>query len=231
MLADPDSRIIRAYHVLNDEATGMQRGMALPGYFVLDTHGVIREKFFERKYQERFTANNIIGKLFPELGEEVAGNVQAPHIHVTLEQSDRTAFPGSRITLIAEVQLPADVHVYSPGVQGYKPIQFIVDPSPDFETASIAYPRAKILYLPVIQERVPVFEGKFRIAQDILVNASQEFSAALGENGKRIAIRGKLQYQACDTKICYLPASVPLVWNLHVLPLDRLRAPEAIRHQ
>jgi AhpC/TSA family/Thiol:disulfide interchange protein DsbD, N-terminal len=231
MLADPDSRIIRAYRVLNEKATGMQRGMALPGYFFIDTHGIIREKFFEGKYQERFSANNVIGKLFPELGEEVVGNVRAPHIQLTLEQSDRTAFPGSRISLIAEVQLPEDVHVYSPVVQGYKPIEVTLDPSADFQAASQSYPHAKILYLPAIQERVPVFEGKFRIAQDIIVNSSREFSDGLGGNGKNITIRGTLNYQACDSKICYLPASVPIKWDLRVLSLDHQRAPEVIRHQ
>jgi DsbC/DsbD-like thiol-disulfide interchange protein len=230
MLADPDSRIIRAYHVLNEEATGMQKGMALPGYFVIDPSGVIREKFFEPRYQERFTANNVVGKLFPELAEEVTGKVEAPHIKLTLEQSDSTAFPGSRVSLIVQVQLPDGVHVYSPGVRGYKPIALALDASPAFELASVSYPQAKILYLTAIQERVPVFEGKFRVVQDIKVNASREFSDAIGKDGKNISIAGVLRYQACDSKICYLPASVPVKWKLHVRPLDRQRAPEAIRH-
>jgi len=46
LLADPDSKILGAYQVLNVEATGQFKGMARPGYFFIDTHGVIREKFF-----------------------------------------------------------------------------------------------------------------------------------------------------------------------------------------
>jgi len=49
LLADPDSRVIQAYGVLNAEATGMQKGFARPGYFFIDTNGIIREKFFEAK--------------------------------------------------------------------------------------------------------------------------------------------------------------------------------------
>ena len=49
MLADPDSKIIQAYGVLNAEATGMQKGFARPGYFFLDSNGIIRERFFLRK--------------------------------------------------------------------------------------------------------------------------------------------------------------------------------------
>jgi len=46
-------------------------GFARPGYFFIDSNGVIKEKFFEAKYRERLTGNSIIAKLFPELGHEV----------------------------------------------------------------------------------------------------------------------------------------------------------------
>jgi peroxiredoxin len=52
LLADPESKTIQAYGVLNAEATGMQKGFARPGYVFIDTNGVIREKFFEAKYRE-----------------------------------------------------------------------------------------------------------------------------------------------------------------------------------
>ncbi len=38
LLADPDSKAIQAYHVLNPEAIGQYKGMARPGYFFIDTH-------------------------------------------------------------------------------------------------------------------------------------------------------------------------------------------------
>jgi len=231
LLADPDSKVIRAYEVLNVEATGQFKGMARPGYFFIDTKGVIREKFFEAKYRERFSGNNVIGKLFPALGDEVTDNVEAPHLSLVVEQSDRTGFPGGRITLTTEVQLPPDVHVYASGVQGYKSIALVMDPTPGMEYTPVNYPRAKVLYLPAIKERVPVFEGKFRITQDLKVSSAAEFSNSLGTDGKTFAITGKLDYQACDTKICFLPMSVPVRWQLQVLPLDRQRAPEAIRHK
>ena len=231
MLADPGSKVIRAYEVLNVEATGQFKGMARPGYFFIDTKGVIREKFFEAKYRERFSGNNVIGKLFPALGDEVTDNVEAPHLSLAVEQSDRTGFPGGRITLTTEVQLPSDVHVYAPGVQGYKSIALVMDPTPGMEYTPVNYPHTKVLYLPAIKERVPVFEGKFRITQDLKVSSAAEFSNSLGTDGRTFTIAGKLDYQACDTKICFLPTSVPVRWQLQVLPLDRQRAPEAIRHK
>ena len=231
MLADPDSKTIQAYGVLNQEATGMQKGFARPGYFFIDPRGVIREKFFEAKYRERLTGNSIIAKLFPELGQEVTQTVEAPHLQLALEQSDLTSVPVTRVTLAAEVRLPLDVHVYAPGTQGYKPIQLVIEPVPQLEFKPAVYPASKILFLPAIKERVPVFEGTFRISQDVKVNSGAEFWGSLGKDGRIFTITGKLEYQACDKTTCYVPTSVPVKWQLQVFPLDRTRAPVEIRHK
>jgi len=231
LLGDPESKTIAAYGVLNPEATGMQKGFARPGYFFIDTKGIIQEKFFEAKYRERLTGNSIIAKLFPELGEEVTQTVEAPHLQLALEQSDATGVPGTRITLVAEVRLPPEVHVYAPGAKGYKPIQLALDAMPEMQFPPAIYPQSKILFLPVINERVPVFDGTFRIRQDVKVSTSAEFWGSLGKDGKLFTITGKLDYQACDKSVCYQPVSVPVKWQLQVFPLDRIRAPIEIRHK
>jgi len=148
LLADPESKIIGSYGVLNPEATGMMKGMALPGYFFIDPSGVIREKYFEAKYTDRFTANNVMAKLFPELGEEVSPKVDAPHLSVELSQSDRVVVPGSRFSLIAQIVLPEDVHVYAPGVKGYKPIQLELSPSRELELVPPVYPSLQVAGFP-----------------------------------------------------------------------------------
>ena len=216
---------------MNTEAIGQYKGMARPGYFFVDTRGIIREKFVEAKYRERLSGNNVIGKLFPALGDEVTDHVDAPHLSLSVTQSDRTSFPGGRITLTAEVQLPPDVHVYAPAVQGYKPIALVMEPTPGMAFTPVRYPQAKVLFLPAIKERVAVFEGKFRLTQDVNVSSAAAFSSALGTDGKTVTMSGRLDYQACDSKICYLPTSVPVHWQLQVLPLDRQRVPEAIQHK
>jgi peroxiredoxin len=231
LLSDPDSKIIRMYQVLNSEAIGPNAGMARPGYFFIDPKGNIREKFFEAKYRERLTGNTVLSKLFPELGEEVSDTVEAPHLQLRVEQSDRVAVPGNLVTLTAEVRLPPDVHVYAPGTKGYKAIKLAIDPLPDFELKQASYPTARILYLPAIKERVPVFEGAFRIRQEVKVNSATDFSGALGADGKNVTVKGMLEYQACDSKICFLPTSVPVEWQIQIVPLDRQRAPEDIRHK
>jgi len=231
LLADPDSKVIRAYQLLNPEAVGPYKGMARPGFFFMDANGVIREKFFEMRYRDRPSGNNVVSKLFPELGEEVTSTAEAPHLLLAAEQSDRTVVPGSRITLIAEVRLPRDIHVYAPGTKGYKTVNLVMDCPPGLEVTPSIYPQAKTLYMPAIKEQVPVFEGTFRIRQDLKVSSASEFSQSLPTDGKILTVTGKLAYQACDSKTCFLPTSVPIQWQVHVLPLDRERSPENIRHK
>jgi hypothetical protein len=233
LLADPDSKVIRSFDILNKEANGMNKGMARPGFFYIDDRGIIREKYFEAKYTNRFTANNVIAKLFPELTQEVSQSLEAPHLRLTLSQSDRTVVPGSRLSLIVDVELPPGVHVYSPTVKGYKPIQLVLHPSGGIEPAPAIYPSSKTLYLQAIKEQVPVFEGKFRITQDVTIPVSKVGAGvrALLGSANTVSIAGELQYQACDVTICYPPTSVPVKWELKVEPLDLHRSPENIRHK
>src|SRR5215469_5013858 len=233
LLADPDSQIIRSFQVLNSTATGKEKGMAHPGFFYIDSGGIIREKYFEVKYTDRFTPNNVIAKLFPELTEEVTANIDAPHLRLTLEQSDRDVVPGSRVSLIAVIELPPGVHVYAPGVQGYKPIELTLKDPSRLELAPVKYPKANLLYLEAIHEQVPVFEGKFRIVQDASVSFSptRDGLRAMFSSEKTVSIAGELRYQACDQRVCYPPTSVPVMWRFEVSPLDLKRSPEAIRHK
>jgi hypothetical protein len=230
LLADPQSEIIQRYGVLNTEAKGMTRGMAHPGFIYIDSAGRVKEEFFEAEYQDRYTANNVISKLFPELSEEVSRDVAAPHISLALQQSDTVAGPGSRIALIVQVNLGPELHVYAPGVTGYIPLRLTMDSSPEVKLDATTYPNSRVLLLDAINERVPVFENKFSIKQDVTISATREFAKSLGQ-GKSISIKGELRYQACDKKICYAPASVPVSWEVMVLPLDVTRSREAIQHR
>jgi hypothetical protein len=122
------------------------------------------------------------------------------------------------------------VHVYAPGTHGYKPIKLVIEPTPELEFKPQVYPASKILYLPTIKERVPVFEGTFRISEDVTVS-SAGLGGSIAKEGTTVVINGNLEYQACDKTTCYLPSSVPVKWQLQVFPLDRTRAPMIIRHK
>lgn len=231
LLADPDSKTIAAYQVLNQSATGMTKGMAHPGFVFIDPSGAVRETYFETVYTDRFTANNLIAKMFPELVEETRRSVEAPHLKLTMAQSDRVGIPGSVISLVLDVTMPARTHVYAPTVTGgYIPISLTITPSSQIEIAAARYPAPRTLHLDVIKETVPVFNGRFRIVQDVKIATSKAMIESIGK-GKSIEIAGVFKYQACDDRVCYAPTSLPVTWRLEALPFDRERAPESIRHR
>ncbi len=234
LIADPQSEIIERFGVLNPTATGFTKGMSYPGFVYVSADGRVQETFFEEDYHTRFTGNNVLTKIFPELGGVAPKEVSAPHLQLRLSQSDDVVAPGNRVTLAAELTLPADLHVYAPGVQGYKPVALELNSNPHATFQPASYPVSKVLLLPAIGEKVPVFEGKFRIAQDVVVSFDKDFSQAVAAgpaSGTPLNVDGNLRYQACDSKICYPPASVPVSWQITVLPLNTERAPEEIRHK
>ncbi len=230
LLADPNSETIRAFGVFDISARGFTKGMAHPGYVYISPDGKVSERFFETAYTDRYTANNLMLKLFPELVEGSGRAVASPHLELTLSQSDRSVIPGSRFTVFADLCLPADVHVYAPGVSGYKPIALFLDQTPELKLSDVRYPKPQVLFLPAIKESVPVFEDKLRISQDAVVATDAKFIKALG-SGRKIRVTGRLRYQACDQTTCFTPTEVPVSWEIQVAPLDLERAPVSIRHK
>lgn len=233
LLADPQSVIIRRFGVLNAEATEFMKGMAFPGYVYVSRDGTTQQTFFEQNYRERYTANNVIAQLFPELEETDLRTVTAPHLRLRLAQSDSLVGPGSRVDLTIEITLPKDTHVYAPGAVGYKPIALQLDSTPEMTLGSVRYPKPQILFLSAINERMPVFSGKFKIRQEFTVSTAREFTRSLrsdNNRGRPITLSGSLLYQACDATKCFLPEKVALSWRFLALSLDVNRASEGIRH-
>ena len=67
--------------------------------------------------------------------------------------------------------------------------------------------------------------------QEVKIAVSPALIQSLGSTGETIHVGGELRYQACDRTVCYRPTSVPVTWQLQILPLDTQRSPEAIRHR
>jgi hypothetical protein len=114
------------------------------------------------------------------------------------------------------------VHVYAPGVTGYKPIALSVQPQPGLLVRAAQYPQSEDYYFRPLNEHVRVYQRSFRIVQDIVIDSSPQAEAAL-KTLTSLTINGVLNYQACDDKVCFTPQSVPLTWTVNVRPLDRER--------
>jgi hypothetical protein len=106
----------------------------------------------------------------------------------------------------------------------YRVVRVDVDPQPWLRAHPPAYPPSEIYHFVPLDERVEVYQRPFRLVQDLTILATPEAEQLLAR-AERIAVTARLVYQACDDKICYTPASVPLSWTLEVTPLLRRPRP------
>ncbi len=232
LLSDPQSQTIRAFRMLDPDNSQSNipaygaSDVAYPGWFWIGRNGVIRERFVDGNWNDRFSANNVITLLFPEVIEKRGERRSGPHLEVELFQSDRAVSPGTRVTLGLEIGLSKGVHLYAPGAVGYKPVEMVLTQGIEFLTRPVSYPPSTVLRLKAIKERVPVFRGKFRVSQDIVISDRGVFERTLPREHDQTApvtIRGVLRYQACDERECFRPAEIPVEWTLAVHRNDSIR--------
>ena len=65
---------------------------------------------------------------------------------------------------------------------------------------------------------MPVYRKPFTLLQEVIVEGTREAQAAL-KGKETVTLSGTLDYQACDDKVCFNPASVPFMWTLALRPL------------
>lgn len=225
LLSDPGSATIRRYGILNTtvpESNQQTYGIPFPGTFMLNSEAVVTSRFFEQAYQERTTVGSIMTRLGNNI-EVRAVTVSSPQVEISSFSTDSVVAPGTLFSLVLDVRPARGVHVYAPGVSGYKPIALSVQSTPGVLTRPAQYPPSEDYHFKPLNEHVPVFQRPFRIVQDLVVDASPASQAAL-KGMSSLTIKGVLTYQACDDKICFTPQSVPLSWTVGVRELDRERA-------
>ncbi|HYR86960.1 MAG TPA: protein-disulfide reductase DsbD domain-containing protein [Terriglobia bacterium] len=169
------------------------------------------------------TPNFILSRQFGEAGVRKS-QVRTAHLTLTSYVTDDNVYAGNRVSLILDVELPPKMHIYAPGVKGYKPVGFQLDRHPNVRFFDTSFPKAAIMDLPVIKERVPVYSGKVRITRDVILATDENM-----RKESNVEITGTFEYQACDDKICYLETKIPLKFSLVVQNQDVPRVPENLR--
>ncbi len=232
LLSDPDSRIIRAWGILNETvpAASPFYGIPYPGVFILDPSGVVVAKYFEDDYRERYTASEILMRQFGVEPGSKQMQSETKHLRLSTSVSLATVKWGQRIALVVDVDLKPKMHVYAPGVEGYIPIDWSITDSPAFKVHPITYPASRKIHLKAINETVPVYESHLRLVRDITIGPDAKVKPVLTEKGELI-INGTFRYQACDDRTCYIPQNIPLTWTLRYEALDRQRAPADLQRK
>ena len=220
MLSDTGSKTITAWGLLNEDATGRTAGIPHPGTYVIDPRGVIRSRDFEEAYQERDTAASIMARLAPATSLAGATGVEGPHITVKLGATDAIAAPGHRITLMLDIMPGPKIHVCAPDQPNYIPISIGLDRSADYKAADPVYPASTSFVFAPLHETVHVYDKPFRVTEDVtlaLTPAMRQRATA----GEILKISGRVEYQACDDRVCFPPQTLPVSWSIKLAPIER----------
>jgi peroxiredoxin len=195
------------------QASERLRGIPFPGTFLLDRQGRVTARFFEDYYWERNTVSNMMLRMGAARTPVAAIQASTAHLNLKAYPSDPSASLGTRFSLVVDVTPKRGIHVYAPGATGYRVMALNIEPQPYVRAMPVRYPASEIYYFKPLNERVPVFQKPFTLAVEVVPEATAEARKSLSGRGA-LVINGTLEYQACDDKICYDPASLPLSWTV-----------------
>ena len=212
-------------------------GTPFPGTFIVDGDGRVTARFFEEFYRERNTVSSILLRLGAGAERVEATRTSTEHIEVTTYLSDASITSGSRFSLVLDVEPRSGMHVYAPGAEtdGYRVIALAMEPQPYVRYLPVEYPASQMYLFEPLDELEPTYMDPFSLRQDIVLEPRRESEAALGLRESLVpddvpreelafsgtlTLRGTLDYQACDDRVCYNPVSVPLSWTVTLVPLD-----------
>jgi hypothetical protein len=233
LLSDPDSKIIRAFDILNETTKPgtLTYGIPYPGVYLVDAQGKVLSKYFEDDYKDRVSAADILVREFGAAVSAAHNVRETKHLTLTTAASNDLARPGLRIALSLEIDLKPGMHLYAPGVEGYIPIDWQVeDGGPAAKRHTFQYPPSEMLRLEAIGETVPVYRGHIRIVREITFGQEAALKPLVTPSGE-LVVKGSFRYQACDDRKCYVPQDVPLEWRFKYEGLDRRRAPSEFQRK
>ena len=136
------------------------------------------------------------------------------HVDVRATLSDTEVTPGARISVTLDITPKARMHVYAPGAK-YTPVTIRIQPQPFVNAHDVIYPPAENYFFEPLNEHAQVYSKPFRLVLDLTIGEAGD-QKTFAPLPSRLTLKGTLDYQACDDKVCYLPASVPLQWTVKI---------------
>ena len=222
---DPEVQADVAKYVSAFGAREMIVGTPYPGTFMVDSDGKVTSRFFEEFYRERNTTTNVMLKLGMGLSPIAAVQGETAHLKFTAYPSNTSVTVGTRFSLALDVTPGPKMHVYAPGAEekGYKVIGFNLDQPEIARIEPVSYPESEIYYFEPLDEHVPVYQEKFTILQEVVMNGDARAEEVMSKLDA-LTLTGTLDYQACDDAICFLPQSIPVSFTVDLEMPDRQRA-------
>lgn len=109
--------------------------------------------------------------------------------------------------LLTATPLPG-IHVYSPGNPNYIAVSVTVLPVPGLSMGAPVFPGGEDFFFAPLQEAVKVYTKPFVVRLPVKVSSAFTRGRA-PETGATVTVKGTVDYQACDDRVCFPPQSQP----------------------
>lgn len=107
-------------------------------------------------------------------------------------------------SFVVEIEPRPGMHVYAPGADDYRIISLEIDEQAALRQRPLQYPASETYHFLPLNETIPVYQKPFALKLEATALRSRE----------ELAVTGRLEYQACDDKVCFAPVTVPLAWTV-----------------
>lgn len=133
---------------------------------------------------------------------------QPARVTVEARASGPITRAGQPVDLALTATPVAGVHVYAPGNPKYIAVSVTVLPVTGLTIGTPIFPGGNDYFFAPLQESVKVYSKPFVIL--VPVKATAAFTKGRGPDaGATVTVRGSVDYQACDDKVCFPPQSQP----------------------
>ena len=230
LLSDPDSKIIRAFGILNESVKPgtAQYGIPYPGTYIVDPQGKVVSKYFEDDYRERVSISDILAGRYGERVDSANAGVEAKHVRLSTAASTPVAHPGHRILLTLDLDLEPKMHVYAPGVTGYIPVDWKLEETGAAKVRPVQYPTAQKLRLNPSTRRRWSTRGTCGLTREITFGAENALKPLVSPSGE-VVFKGHCATRPATIEKCYVPETVPVEWRFRFEGLDRERVPAELQ--
>lgn len=161
----------------------------------------------------RLLAALVVGVVLPAGVFGQVLSLKTPVIqHVAVEPSRHPSAVarGSAVTLSVVVTPQPGIHVYAKGATEFTPVALVMTPTAGITMGRPRYPDVgPDTSLTAMADPAPAYHARFRVDQPITVTRAVT-------SGGTLRLSGALNYQACDDRLCYPAASIPVLWTLTV---------------
>jgi len=231
LLSDDDSTVIKRFGILNtlirpDDAMAERfYGIPWPGTYVVDSQGVVTEKFFQRHYATRDSAGSLLhsalGKvLIPKESPQAVHQDERLKITAFLGDEDLKLEYTSRIYV--RIELAEGLHIYGePLPEGFVATTVKVEETKGLRAGKPVYPKTTPKEFEGLDATLNIYEGIVDIA--IPVTATKEVrNWGQKRTQDSLGVDLVVRYQACTESVCHVPRTEELTLEI---PLAEVMLP------